>query len=205
MKSVISPKQPPVATSSIQPNDGETCELVVAFADIVGSTHLSETLKLEEYDQLLTDYQEVCFAEIAARNGYVAQAYGDGVLSYFHLRQNKKDAASQAIMAGLSIALATEKLSYRFLKTVAVRVAIHVGTVRIKRVGPPGREELLAIGEVPNVAAKLQTLAKPNSVVVSDPVYLEVGEAFACKLLGSKHLPGLSHRMNVYHVARRND
>src|SRR4029453_7829173 len=134
----------------------------------------------------------------------VAQYLGDGVLSYFGYPVAHEDDAQRAVRAGLGLldALAT-LLTHPALppgEQVAVRMGVHTGLVVMGDVGAGARHEPLALGETPNIAARLQPLAEPNTLVISAATHQLVAGYFRCKALGAHTLPGLAQPLEVYRV-----
>jgi class 3 adenylate cyclase/tetratricopeptide (TPR) repeat protein len=181
----------------------ERRQITVMFCDLVGSTELASMLDPEEFRELLQAYQTACTAAIERFAGYVAQYLGDGILAYFGYPVAYDDEADRAVRAGLEIidriaALNGELDGLRH--ELAVRVGIHSGVVVISEVGGGSRREQLALGEVPNVAARLQGLAAPNSVVLSATSFRLVSRDFLSEDLGPQTIKGLPRPEPVYRV-----
>ena len=130
--------------------DGERRQLTVMFCDLVGSTALSEQLDPEEWRTVVRDYQTTSAAVIRRFEGHVAQYLGDGLLVYFGYPQAHEDDAQRAVRAGLEI------ITGRDARSVPVRIGIHTGLVVVGEIGDSGKREQLALGETPNIAARLQ-------------------------------------------------
>jgi predicted ATPase/class 3 adenylate cyclase len=180
----------------------ERRQLTVMFCDLVGSTTLSERLDPEELRDLVRHYQQVCSQVISEHEGHIAQYLGDGLLVYFGFPRAHEDDARRAVRAGLGILEAVDKLSTilgqeRNIR-LAVRVGIHTGPVVVGRMGGASRHEELAIGETPNVAARLQALAEPDTVVIGATTHRLVRHVFACESLGTRSLRGASHPIDLY-------
>src|SRR6266436_10238948 len=150
------------------------------FCDLVGSTPLSQRLDPEELRTVILAYQDACAAVIRRFEGYLARYVGDGLLVYFGYPQAHEDDAQRAIRAGLGIVIALPKLNTRLQHTVEVlrdsplqvRIGIHTGLVVVGDMGGGGyRDPRAIVGETPNIAARLQGLAEPDTVVISAATY----------------------------------
>lgn len=184
----------------------ERRQLTVMFCDLVGSTALSERLDPEDLHHVVRSYQRVA-VEVAERfEGYVAQYLGDGILVYFGYPRAHEDDPRRAVHAGLGIVEAVGRLSQQLDVgegvRLAVRVGIHTGPVVTGDVGSGGHVERLALGETPNVAARLQSLAEPDAVVVSAETWKRVNPWFTFESLGTHRLKGLSRPLDVYRAVR---
>ena len=142
------------------------------FCDLVESTKLSSQLDPEEYREVVRAYQSACTEVIQHYDGHIAQLLGDGLLVYFGYPQAHEDDAQRAVRAGLGILHAMGALNQRLPQAkglqLSLRMGIHTGLVVVGEMGGAGRQEQLALGEVPNLAARLQGLAASNTVVISD-------------------------------------
>jgi predicted ATPase/class 3 adenylate cyclase len=182
--------------------EGERRQLTVMFCDLVGSTALAERLDPEELHDVLHRYQQVCSQVIVENEGYIAQYLGDGLLVYFGFPRAHEDDAGRAVRAGLGILEEVEQLNKRLQPGIklAVRVGIHTGPVVVGRVGGGNRREDLAVGETPNIAARLQTLAQPDTVIIGAATHRLVHRTFACEFLGAEALRGTSQPIGLYRV-----
>ena len=133
-------------------------------------------------------YQETCAKVIARFEGHIAQYLGDGLLVYFGYPLAHEDDAQRAVRAGLGIVEAMGQLNTRLAQErgvhLAVRLGIHTGLVVVGEMGGGTRQEQLALGETPNLAARLQGLAAPNTLVISAATLQLLGGFFACQSLG---------------------
>src|SRR5262245_46398563 len=153
----------------------ERRQLTVMFCDLVGSTQLSEQLDPEELREVVQAYQETCTGVIQRYEGHIAQHLGDGLLVYFGYPVAHEDDTQRAVRAGLGILAALPPLNARLHAIIRahsctplqVRIGIHTGLVVVGEIGSGVKRELLALGETPNIAARLQGLAKPDTVVLS--------------------------------------
>ena len=139
------------------------------FCDLVGSTALAERLDPEELSDLLRAYQTTAADAVRAFDGHVAQHLGDGLLVYFGYPVAHEDDAQRAVHASLRLLEAMVAVNARLDPTtrLGVRVGIHTGPVVTGDVGTGATTERLALGSTPNIAARLQGLAAPDTVVVS--------------------------------------
>src|SRR5215831_12369357 len=192
---------PPAASS---PPHAERRQLTVLFCDLVDSTTLSGQLDPEDLREVVQAYQDTCARVIARYDGHVAQLLGDGLLVYFGYPQAHEDDAQRAVRAGLGMVEALGQLNTRLEQKqgvrLAVRLGIHTGLVVVGDVGGGTRQEQLALGETPNLAARLQGLAAPNTLVVSATTFQLLGGFFACQPLGTPPLKGLAQPLAVYRV-----
>jgi TOMM system kinase/cyclase fusion protein len=184
--------------------DAERRQLTVLFCDLVDSTVLASQLDPEEWREVVRAYQETCSKVIARFDGHIAQYLGDGLLVYFGYPQAHEDDAQRAVRAGLGMVEAMRQLNTRLAQErgvhLAVRLGIHTGLVVVGDVGGGARQEQLALGETPNVAARLQGVAEPNTVVVSAATLQLLGGFFACQSIGTQVLKGLAQPLEVYQV-----
>ncbi|MGI8552177.1 MAG: adenylate/guanylate cyclase domain-containing protein [Dehalococcoidia bacterium] len=188
-------------------SEAERRQLTVMFCDLVGSTALSEELDPEELRELVRAYQQACAEVIERHEGHIAQYLGDGLLVYFGYPLAHEDDARRAIRAALGILEAMGSLNRRIQRgtALAVRLGIHTGLVVVGEVGGGGRQEQLALGETPNMAARLQGLAEPNTVVVSmDTLHLAQGY-FNTLSLGLHKVKGISRSIEVFRIDRETD
>jgi class 3 adenylate cyclase/predicted ATPase len=198
---VGAPRTPP-ATDSTPSIHGERRQLTVMFCDLVGSTAVAEQLDPEDLHAVLRAYQEACTRVIERFEGYLAKYLGDGLLVYFGYPQAHEDDAHRAVRAGLGIVAAIGLLADRILKEhgvpLAARVGIHTGLVVVGEVGGEGQRAMDIVGETPSVAARLQELASPNSVVLTEATHHLVTGYFDCQEWGRRDLKGISHPVLVY-------
>ena len=181
----------------------ERRQISVMFCDVVDSTALSSRIDAEEFSDLLRIYQGICAENIHANDGYIAQYLGDGLLVYFGYPQAREDAAKRAIRAALEILddiQSSKALRSGYGAPVNIRIGIHTGPVMIGTVGSGGRHEQLAIGETPNVAARIQAYAESNEIVVSELTRQIAGGFFEYRALGAQQLKGLVNRIGLYRV-----
>src|SRR4029453_2505557 len=188
--------------------DAERRQLTVLFCDLVDSTVLAGQLDPEELREVVRAYQETCAKVIARFEGHIAQYLGDGLLVYFGYPLAHEDDAQRAVRAGIGMIEALGQLNTRLEQErgvhLAARLGIHTGMVVVGDVGGGTRQEQLALGETPNLAARLQGLAVPNTVVISAATFQLLGGFFACQSLGASLLKGFAQPLEVYHVLYEN-
>jgi len=194
----------PLAESARSPGAPERRQLTVMFCDLVGSTDLAARLDPEILREIVRSYQEVCAAVIDRFDGHIAQYLGDGLLVYFGYPVAHEDDPQRAGRAALGIFAAMETLNARLHRerdvTLALRVGIHTGLVVVGEIGGRGRQEELALGETPNIAARLQAIAEPGTVVISAATHRLVQEVFICVDLGDHAIKGLPTPVRAYRV-----
>jgi class 3 adenylate cyclase/predicted ATPase len=212
--SPVPPHIPPAAhvihtdspTAPPQPSVAERRQLTVLFCDLVDSTALAGRLDPEDLRDVVRAYQQVCATVIQRFEGHIAQYLGDGLLVYFGYPQAHEDDAQRAVQTGLDIVEAIGTLNTGLEQDkglrLAVRVGIHTGLVVVGEIGGAGRQEQLALGETPNIAARLQGLAQPDTVVISDRTARLVEGYFTCQPLGAQAIKGLAQPLQVYQVLR---
>ncbi len=177
----------------------ERRQLTVFFSDMVGSTTLAESLDPEDLQEIYARYQALCAEAIRQYDGYLAQYLGDGVLAYFGYPAAHEDDAGRAVRAALEI---LSKASGIVIGDghPRLRIGIHTGLVVVGNVGSGARKEQLALGEAPNIAARLQSEALPDTIVISDATRNLLAGQFELDDLGSRTLKGLSRPMQIFRV-----
>ena len=173
-------------------------QLTMMFCDLVGSVALSEQLDPEELHDTMRAYQKACGDVVHRHNGYIAQYLGDGLVIYFGYPTASEEDARQAVLAGLEILDALGRLE--LAPPLQVRIGIHTGSVMLGEIGEEGKREQVAVGETPNIAARIQTAAEPDTLVVSAATYRLVRGFFDCRDLGPHELKGISVPLSLYHV-----
>src|SRR5882724_7129957 len=194
----------PQLPETLPPLEAERRHLTVLFCDLVDSTTLAGHLDPEDLREVVRAYHQTCAAVIHRFDGYLAQYLGDGVLVYFGYPLAHEDDAQRAVWTGLGLLEALEPLNARLAlppeDRVAVRLGVHTGLVVVGDVGTGARHEPLALGETPNIAARLQSLAAPNTLVISAATYQLIAGYFMCEALGAQPLRGLAQPLQVYRV-----
>jgi class 3 adenylate cyclase len=181
----------PVETEPTRPDDAERRQLTVMFTDLVGSTALSTKLDPEDMRTLIGAYHK-CVAETVAQfDGFVAKYMGDGVLIYFGYPHAHEDDAERAVRAGLALIEAVDKL--RVQEPLQVRIGVATGLVVVgDLVGSGEAQERGVVGETPNLAARLQGIGAPNTVVIGEGTRRLIGNLFELQDLGPKDLKGIA-------------
>jgi class 3 adenylate cyclase len=199
------PRPPPAIPLPVPPPvDAERRQLTVLFCDLVESTALAGRLDPEDYRAVVRAYQDTCAEVIQRFDGHIAQYLGDGLLVYFGYPQAHEDDARRAVHTGLALLEAMRQCNPRLEQAhslqLAVRVGIHTGLVVVGALGSGGRQERLALGETPNLAARLQGLADPDTVVISAATFRLVEGYVRVKDLGAQSLKGMETPVPVYRV-----
>src|SRR6516164_1637601 len=142
----------------------ERRQVTAVFIDLVGSTALASQLDPEDMDRLLQEYRKVCAAVVSKYDGHVAQYQGDGIVAFFGFPAAQEHAAERAVRAGLEIVAAVGRLKRPDGEALQSRVGIATGLVAAGTAGAVGAETV--VGDAPNLASRLQSLAEPGSVLV---------------------------------------
>jgi class 3 adenylate cyclase/tetratricopeptide (TPR) repeat protein len=182
--------------------EAERRQLTVMFCDLVGSTALAGALDPEEYRTILNAYHDVCAGTVTEFGGFVAKYMGDGVLAYFGYPQAHEDDAVSAVRAGLAL---TEEVAHvpvlSGVEPLRARVGIATGLVVVgDLVGAGAAQERSVVGETPNLAARLQTLAPPGAVVIAPATRRLLDRGFALGDLGPQHLKGFAAPIAAWQV-----
>ena len=185
--------------------EAERRQLIVMFCDLADSTKLSQQLDAEDLREVVRAYQATAAEVIHQYAGHIAQYLGDGLLVYFGWPVAHEDDALRGVHAGLGIVDAiTTTLNPRLQREkgvqLAVRIGLHTGPVVVGEMGGGGRHEHLATGDTVNIAARLEGLAAPNTVVISGVTARLVRQAFALEDLGRHALKGVTEPMPVFRV-----
>jgi class 3 adenylate cyclase/predicted ATPase len=192
------------------PSQAERRQLTIMFCDLVGSTELSARLDPEDLRVVLRAYQDACAKVVARFEGHIAKYIGDGLLVYFGYPQAHEDDARRAVSAGLGIVESVRGLDTGLADsedvTLQVRVGIHTGLVVAGEMGGGDtRESGAIVGEAPNIAARLETLAAPNTVAISGATRRLVSGMFTCRDLGPQDLKGVAVPIQVFGVEGESD
>lgn len=188
----------------IERPDAERRHLSLLFCDIVGSTALSAELDPEDMREAIRDYQRTAESAIREFDGHVAQYLGDGLLVYFGYPKAHEDDAYRAVRSGLGIIEAVKKLSVRLERrlgvNLAVRVGVHTGVAVVGAVGSDGQEKVLAIGDAPNIAARIHDSVPANALVMSETTARLVPGMFEVDALGAQRLRGIPEPLELFRV-----
>ncbi len=186
------------------PNRQDTAErrqLTVMLCDLVGSTGLSARLDPEDMGAVMDAYHAACARVVQSYDGFLADFRGDGILAYFGYPRAHEDDAERTVRAALDIATAVARLKTHAVEPLAVRIGIATGLVVV---GDLGREGALwenaLIGETPNLAARLQALAGPGTVVVAATTRRLLGDLFRLRDLGCHDVKGIAEPVAAWAV-----
>jgi len=192
---------PPVASSPPPRTDSaERRQLTVMFCDLVGSTALATRLDPEDLRDVIAVYHRAVAEIVAGFDGFVAKYMGDGVLIYFGYPRAHEDDAERAVRAGLGVIDAVVRLDVKSAKLQA-RVGIATGLVVVgDLIGEGSAQEQSVVGETPNLAARLQTLAEPDAVVIAAGTRRLVGDLFVYRDLGAAEVKGIDAPVPAWQV-----
>ena len=197
-----------VASTQVQPLDQsgplvERRQLTVVFIDLVGSTAFGRELDPEDLIRLLRQYRDVCVAAIGKYDGFIAQYLGDGILVYFGFPQAQEHAAERAVRAGLEILEKVGRLKQPDGLPLQCRVGIATGLVvagDATGVGTAGEETV--VGETPNLAARLQSSAEPDCVLVGPSTHRLTEDFFEYSFLGEQAIKGFHEPISIWKALR---
>jgi class 3 adenylate cyclase/ABC-type lipoprotein export system ATPase subunit len=181
----------------------ERRQITVVFIDLVGSTALGRELDPEDIILLLRRYREACLAVITKYDGFIAQYLGDGILVYFGFPQAQEDAAERAVRAGLEIVEKVGHLKQPDGLPLQSRVGIATGLVVVGEatgVGAAGEETV--VGDTPNLAARLQSSAEPDSVLVSPSTHQLTADFFEYSFFGEHAIKGFREPISIWKALR---
>jgi class 3 adenylate cyclase len=198
---------PPPAPAQAQ---AERRQLTVMFCDLAGSTALSTEMDPEDLRDVITSFQNRCSAAIRRYDGFVAKFMGDGILAYFGYPRAHEDEAERSARAGLDIVDAMAELNAAVPRPpgieLAVRIGIATGPVIVgDQIGEGTASETAVVGRTPNLAARLQTLAQPNQIVISSATRAMLGDHFDLEDLGSHELKGFAEPISGWRVLSARD
>jgi class 3 adenylate cyclase len=169
------------------PAEAERRQLTVLFCDLVGSTALAAQLDPEDMRAIIGDYHRCCAETIERNGGFVAKYMGDGVLAYFGYPNAHEHDAERAVNAGLSLTNVVPKLPTMADSPLNVRVGIATGMVVVgDLIGSGEAQERGVVGDTPNLAARLQSIAQPGMVVIAESTRRLVGNLFELDDLGGQ-------------------
>jgi TOMM system kinase/cyclase fusion protein len=185
--------------------EAERRQLTCLFCDLVNSVGLSERLDPEELRETLAAYHRVCSTVVRRFEGHIHDYLGDGIMVYFGFPSAHEDDAQRAVRSGLGIVEAVGQLGSRLQSECGIDLHVRIGidtglVVAGAFAADEGLETTAAVGVTPNIAARLQALAEPDSVVISAAAYRLIAGYFDCRELGFQTIRGISHPMAIYHV-----
>ena len=182
--------------------EAERRQLTVMFCDLGDSTALSSQLDPEDYREVISAYHRTVASSVARFDGFVAKYMGDGILIYFGYPRAHEDDAERAVRAGLDAIAAISRLDIKAVKLKA-RVGAATGLVIVgDMIGEGSAQEQSVAGEIPNLAARLQALAGPDAVVISQGTRQLLGDLFEYRDLGPVAVKGISTPVAAWHVLR---
>ena len=193
--------QPPNAQPVTPHETAERRQVTVMFSDLVGSTALSARMDPEDLREVISAYQKSVAETVQRFGGFVAKYMGDGVLIYFGYPQAHEDDAERAVKAGLELVAAVGGLKTH--TPLQTRVGIATGLVVVgDLIGSGASQEQAIVGETPNLAARLQGIAEPNSVVIAESTRKLVGNLFELEDLGAQDLKGIAGPVRAWTALR---
>ena len=200
----VSPRHPGRAPDVFEAmgigNEPERRHLTAVFCDVVGSTELSTTIDAEEFSELIEMYQQRAVAVARRFAGDVESYSGDGISFRFGWPEAHDDDAAQALRAALEIVAAVEELDPA--RRLRVRAGVHSGLAVVGEMGAEGRRSNMALGETLNLAARLQTVAEPGTVVASAATMALVEGLFLVEPLGAVPLKGMARPVETFRVVQ---
>ena len=183
--------------------EAERRQLTVLFCDLVGSTELAVRLDPEDLREVLAAYHRATATVVERFGGHLAKYLGDGVVAYFGWPQAHEDDAERAVRAGLALVVAVARVEPRTDVRLQARVGIATGQVVVgDLVGEGEARDEAVVGDTPNLAARLQALAAPDSVVISASTRRLVGGVFELSALGPQRLKGFAEPLGAWQVMR---
>jgi class 3 adenylate cyclase/tetratricopeptide (TPR) repeat protein len=186
---------------------GERKLVTVMFCDVAGSTAIAERLDPEEYHELLEQYLEIAFHEIYRLEGIVNQLAGDGMMALFGAPLAHEDAPERAVEAALAICDGLNALNQKLLAerglALRARIGIHTGPVVVGTVGNDFKMDYTAIGDTTNLASRLESLAEPGTVLISDATERLVRGLFEMRPVGPFEVKGKREAVTAFEVLRR--
>ena len=177
----------------------ERRQLSVMFCDLVGSTALAVRFDPEDLREIEGAYHRVVAETVGCYGGFVAKNMGDGVLVYFGYPEAHEDDAERAVRAGLAVIDAVGRLATP--EPLNVRLGIASGLVVVgDLIGAGAAQERGVVGETPNLAARLQAVAQPGTLVIAESTRRQIGALFECADLGAQRLAGFAQAQHVWRV-----
>lgn len=192
---------PPADTGNVVKDGAERRQVTVMFADLVGSTALSARMDPEDLREVISAYKTCVTDTVRRFGGFVAKYLGDGVLVYFGYPAAHEDDAERAVRAGLALIEAIATLPAP--ESLQVRIGAATGLVVVgDLVGSGEAQERSIVGETPNLAARLQSIADPNTFIISEATRKLIGNLFELRDLGSRELKGITGPARAFAVLR---
>jgi class 3 adenylate cyclase/predicted ATPase len=189
------------STTSLPQSKAERRQVTVLFCDLVGSTALAVKLDPEDMREVIRTFQGSCAAAITHMGGYVARFMGDGLLAYFGYPQAHEDDAERAVRAGLDLVAKVNHLLLPTGESLQVRVGIATGVVVVGDIiGEEPAQEQVVVGDTPNLAGRLQSVAAPNTTLVAASTLRLLGDMFVCEQVGPFELKGIAEPVIAWRV-----
>jgi len=189
------------SAAPLPPNTAERRHLTVMLCDLVGSTALSARLDPEDMRAVIDAYHAACARITRTYDGFLAEFRGDGILVYFGYPHAHEDDAERTVRAGLDIIATVAGLDTRAAEPLAIRIGIATGLVVIGDLSREGAlREHAVVGDAPNLAARLQALAEPGTIVVADSTRRLLGDLFHLRDLGRRDVKGIAEPVAVWEV-----
>lgn len=196
---VVDPDSVPVGRQS-EVESAQWRQLTVLFVDLVGSTALSVELGAEQYRELVLAYQREVNLAIESFDGFLTSYQGDGVVAYFGWPRASEDAAERAVRAALDVVQRANAMSLPNGRPLAVRTGVATGMVVVGDSAESRALDQVAMGPTPNLAARIESEAPPNGVLISEQTFEIAGPAFECESLGAFSLKGFDIPHTLYAV-----
>ncbi len=202
-REVAQESHPLQTTSMVNTPHAERRHLTIMFVDLVGSTHLGLRLDAEDLRDVIGQYQNTVAKVVKGYDGFVATLMGDGVLCYFGWPHAHEDDTERAVRAGLDVLAATQEIGTPDGTSLSARVGVATGVVVVGDLISMGtRQEAVVVGETPNLAARLQSVARPNELVIPGEARALLSNAFELKSLGYQELKGVDQPVEAFVVER---
>jgi class 3 adenylate cyclase/tetratricopeptide (TPR) repeat protein len=203
----------PPAASAAPPEAGERRQLTVLFCDLVDSTPLANRLDPEDFTDVISVYQEAVTEAVRRVEGEIGQYLGDGVIAYFGYPRAHEDDGLRAVSAAVEIRDALPAMRARMRELVPtlgaepvhLRIGIHTGPVVVNRVGPESRQETQTLGDTMHLAARLQTHAAHDQILISDATRRLIAREFITEDVGLAQLKGIPDPVQTWRVLTRGD
>jgi predicted ATPase/class 3 adenylate cyclase len=197
----VAPAPIETATEPVARDEAERRHLTVMICDLVGSTALSARLDPEDMRAVIDAYHAACARITRTYDGFLAEFRGDGILAYFGYPLAHEDDAERTVRAGLDIIAAVARLETRAAEPLAVRIGIASGVVVVGDLSREGAlREHAVVGETPNLAARVQALAEPGTIVVAASTRRLLGDLFRLHDLGRHEVKGIAEPVAAWAV-----
>ena len=178
----------------------ERRQLTIMLCDLVGSTALSAQLDPEDMREVISAYHAACAGIVPTYDCFISDFRGDGILAYFGYPRAHEDDAERAVRAGLDVIAALARLKTRAAEPLSVRIGIATGLVVVGQSGEGALREHAVIGDTPNVAARLQALAEPGTIVIGASTRRLLGDLFQLRDLGRHQVRGIAEPIAAWAV-----